>query len=124
MEQILQRYWGLKFCDRRLTISTGSERSKVPSEACLKIFAFGFVACAVVCLAATAIRAQTSQVIAIRAGRLFDSKSGKVAENQVILIEDEKITSVGPADRVQVPAGAQVIDLGKGTVLPGLIDGH
>jgi len=90
----------------------------------LRIFTFRLVACAVVCLAATAIRAQTSQVLAIRAGRLFDSKSGKVAENQVILIEDEKITSVGPADRVQVPAGAQVIDLAKGTVLPGLVDGH
>ena len=90
----------------------------------MRIFGFGFVACAVVCFAATAVHAQTAQVTAIRAGRLFDSKSGKVAENQVILVEEEKITAVGPADRVQIPAGAQVIDLSKGTVLPGLIDGH
>ena len=33
--------------------------------------------CAVVCFAATAVHAQTAQVTAIRAGRLFDSKSGK-----------------------------------------------
>ena len=74
--------------------------------------------------AAATMHAQASPVVAIRAGRLFDSKSGKAAENQIILIEGEKITAVGPADSVQVPAGAQVIDLGKATVLPGLIDGH
>ena len=69
-------------------------------------------------------RAQAPPTIAIRAGRLFDSKSGKLAENQVIFVEGEKITAVGPAASVQIPAGAQVIDLSKATVLPGLIDGH
>jgi len=44
--------------------------------------------------------------------------------NQVVIIRGDKITDVGPADRVQVPAGAQVIDLSRATVLPGLIDGH
>jgi imidazolonepropionase-like amidohydrolase len=68
--------------------------------------------------------AQNSQQIAIRAGRLFDSKSGKVLENQIILVEGEKISAVGPANQVQIPTGAQVIDLSKATVLPGLIDGH
>jgi imidazolonepropionase-like amidohydrolase len=70
------------------------------------------------------MRAQNSQPVAIRAGRLFDSKSGKMLENQVILIDGEKISAVGPSDQVQVPTGAQVIDLSKATVLPGLIDGH
>lgn len=73
---------------------------------------------------ATPARAQAPSVVAIRAGRLFDSKTGKLAENQIILIEGEKITSVGPGDSVQIPPGAQVIDLSKATVLPGLIDGH
>ncbi len=89
----------------------------------LKILALRFAAFALVCFAAMAVHAQT-QVTAIRAGHLFDSRSGKIADNQVILIEDEKITAVGPADRVQVPDGAHVIDLSKATVLPGLIDGH
>jgi len=75
-------------------------------------------------LAAFAAQAQGPTVIAIRAGRVFDSKSGKIADNQVILVEGEKITSVGTAESVQMPAGAQVIDLSKATVLPGLIDGH
>jgi imidazolonepropionase-like amidohydrolase len=90
----------------------------------LKIFWFRFGACALVWFVATAVHAQVPQLIAIRAGRLFDSKSGKVAENQVILVEEERITAVGPADRVQIPPAAQVIDLTKSTVLPGLIDGH
>jgi imidazolonepropionase-like amidohydrolase len=81
---------------------------------------------AIVLLAATAplLRAQNSQPVAIRAGRLFDSKSGKVLENQIILVEGEKISAVGPAEQVQIPAGAQIVDLSKATVLPGLIDGH
>jgi imidazolonepropionase-like amidohydrolase len=74
--------------------------------------------------AATALHAQATQTVAIRAGRLFDSKSGKLTENQIILVQDEKITAVGPADTVQIPSGSQVIDLSKSTVLPGLIDGH
>ncbi len=73
---------------------------------------------------AIASHAQTTGVVAIRAGRLFDSKSGKVAENQIILVEGDKISAVGPANKVQIPAGAKEIDLSKATVLPGLIDGH
>jgi imidazolonepropionase-like amidohydrolase len=72
----------------------------------------------------TALQAQAPKVVAIRAGRLFDSHSGKVSENQIILVEGEKITEAGPAAAIKIPADAQVIDLSKATVLPGLIDGH
>ncbi len=61
---------------------------------------------------------------AIRAGRLFDPKSGTNLANQVILVQGDRITEVGPAAQVQIPAGAKVIDLSKATVLPGLIDRH
>jgi len=74
-------------------------------------------------VAAFSANAQNTTV-AIRAGHLFDSKSGKMLENQIILIEGEKIKAVGSADSVAVPQGAQEIDLSKATVLPGLIDGH
>jgi imidazolonepropionase-like amidohydrolase len=90
----------------------------------LKIVGFRFVLCVLACFATATANAQTQQITAIRAGRLFDSKSGKVSENQIILIEDDKISAVGPADHVQIPPGAQTIDLSKATVLPGLIDGH
>ncbi len=63
-------------------------------------------------------------VIAIRAGRLFDGKSENLLNNQVVLIEGERITEVGPEASVKIPSGAKVIDLSHATVLPGLIDGH
>lgn len=61
---------------------------------------------------------------AIRAGRLFDPKSGTNLTNQVILVRDERVAEVGPAAGVKIPQGAEVIDLSRATVLPGLIDRH
>src|SRR6185312_395605 len=58
------------------------------------------------------------------AGHLFDSKSGTMLANQVVLIDGERITEVGTAARVQIPTGVQAIDLSQATVLPGLIDAH
>jgi imidazolonepropionase-like amidohydrolase len=65
-----------------------------------------------------------AQGVAIRAGRLFDSKSGAMLKDQVILIKGDRITAAGPADRIQIPPGAVVIDFSRATVLPGLIDRH
>ncbi|HEY7338111.1 MAG TPA: amidohydrolase family protein [Bryobacteraceae bacterium] len=62
--------------------------------------------------------------VAIRAGRLFDPKSGTNLSNQTIIVKGDRIAEVGPADRVQIPQGARVIDLRGATVLPGLIDRH
>src|SRR5580658_9458155 len=64
------------------------------------------------------------RAIAVRAGRMFDSKSGQMLANQVVLLFGERITAVGPEAQVKIPPGAQVIDLSQATVLPGLIDGH
>jgi imidazolonepropionase-like amidohydrolase len=64
------------------------------------------------------------QTIAVRAGRLFDSKNGTMLTKQVIVLQGERITDLGPEGQVKIPAGAQVIDLGQATVLPGLIDAH
>jgi imidazolonepropionase-like amidohydrolase len=64
------------------------------------------------------------QMLAVRASRLLDTKTGQIAVRQVILIQGERITEVGPEAQVKIPAGAQVIDLGPATVLPGLVDAH
>jgi imidazolonepropionase-like amidohydrolase len=69
-------------------------------------------------------RADTTRVIAVRAGRLFDVESGRLLEDQVIVIRGDRISEVGPATRVPIPPGAEVIDLRHATVLPGLIDAH
>lgn len=78
----------------------------------------------VVMAIAPVLGAQTPQIIAVRAGRLFDPKLDHLLTNQIVLVEGERITQEGPADSVQIPASAQVIDLSHATLLPGLIDGH
>jgi imidazolonepropionase-like amidohydrolase len=67
-------------------------------------------------------QASPEQVIAIRAGHLFDARSGNLLDNQVVLIEGDRVTDVGA--NLQVPNGARVIDLSAMTVLPGMIDTH
>ena len=61
-------------------------------------------------------------VTAIRAGRLLDPEGGRLLTNQIILVEGTRIREVGP--NVAIPAGAQVIDLSKMTVMPGLVEAH
>jgi imidazolonepropionase-like amidohydrolase len=68
--------------------------------------------------------APAPQTVAVRAGHLFDSKTGTMLANQVIIINGDRITDVGPEAQVKIPTGAQTIDLSGATVLPGLIDAH
>jgi imidazolonepropionase-like amidohydrolase len=60
--------------------------------------------------------------IAIRAGKLFDGKSGDLKENILILIKGNKIVNVG--EKIQIPQNTTMIDLSSMTVMPGLIDAH
>ena len=62
--------------------------------------------------------------IVIRAGSVLDVKTGKALRDTAIVIEGEKIVSVGPASAVPATADATVINLPNATVLPGLIDAH
>ncbi|MFI5093956.1 MAG: amidohydrolase family protein [Candidatus Acidiferrales bacterium] len=66
--------------------------------------------------------AEPAKKIAIRAGRLIDGKSDTPILNALIVIEGDKIISVTPGGTP--PAGAEVIDLSKATVLPGFADVH
>ncbi len=59
---------------------------------------------------------------AIRARRLIDGKSDKPIENALVLIEGEKIVSVTAGGNA--PAGVEVLDLSKATVMPGFMDVH
>lgn len=63
-----------------------------------------------------------AQEVAIRAGRLFDARTGALLTNQIILVKGDRIAEVGAG--VQIPRGARVVDLSAATVLPGMIDTH
>lgn len=63
-----------------------------------------------------------SQTTAIRAGRVVDPETGTVSTNQIILVEKGKIAAIGAG--ISIPANANVIDLSRATVLPGLFDAH
>jgi imidazolonepropionase-like amidohydrolase len=79
--------------------------------------------CATVSLSAqTATPAPTSVVL--RVGKLLDVKTGNTLTNQAIVIEGDKIASVGPAATAKTPTGASTIDIPSATALPGLIDAH
>ena len=81
-----------------------------------------FVGCAgiVALVASMSVFAETTY---IKAGSLFDSRSGKVSKNAVIVVVDEKITEIGGSS-INIPTGAKVIDLSSSFVLPGVMDMH
>ncbi|MFN7942219.1 MAG: amidohydrolase family protein [Thermoanaerobaculia bacterium] len=72
--------------------------------------------------AAETATAKAPAVTAVKAARLFDGRSDGEIRDAVVLVADGKISAVG--SRLAIPAGAQVIDLGDATLLPGFIDAH
>jgi imidazolonepropionase-like amidohydrolase len=60
----------------------------------------------------------------VRAGHLLDVKTGKVLDNQTIVVVGDSIQSIASTASVQAQPADIVIDLGGLTVLPGLIDVH
>jgi len=68
----------------------------------------------------TSAFAQTNTTIALKGARLFDGTSDNVIANATVVVTGNRIVGVN----VPVPAGAQVIDLGDVTLLPGFIDAH
>jgi imidazolonepropionase-like amidohydrolase len=63
-----------------------------------------------------------SHPIVLHAARLLDVKTGRILKPAEILVQNERIIELGSS--VKHPAGAEVIDLGDRTLLPGLIDAH
>ena len=64
----------------------------------------------------------TPAVTVIKAARLFDGKGDASVPDGVVIVEGTRIRAAG--SRLAVPAGAQVVDLGDATILPGFIDAH
>jgi len=62
--------------------------------------------------------------VVVHAGHVLDVKTGNTLNDQVIVIEGDKIVSVGPASSAKADPGAETVNLPNATVLPGLIDSH
>jgi len=88
---------------------------------CTKLLAL--LIAAVICTAPAAAQPSGS-VTLVKAGRLLDPRTGNVLTPAAVLVEGDKVKQVGLASQMSVPAGANLIDLGAATLLPGLIDGH
>lgn len=85
--------------------------------------AFALPALLLACAGAWAADAAPApKITAVKAAHMLDVRSGAMVEQAVVLIADDRITAAG--SKLAIPAGAQVIDLGNKTLLPGLIDMH
>ena len=92
-----------------------------------KGFVSGGLAVAVVYVMYASLAAQEKasappKKFAIRAGRLIDGKADNPVANALIVVEGDRIVSVTAGGAP--PAGAELIDLSKATVLPGFADVH
>src|SRR5271168_1269883 len=70
------------------------------------------------------IRAQqpASKTYVLKAARMFDGKSNTITRPGLVVVSNGKIVGVG--EGASIPVGAEVIDLGDATLLPGFIDAH
>ncbi len=64
----------------------------------------------------------TAAPIVLKAARMYDGKSAELTTPGMVVIAGNKIISV--ATRAKIPTGAQIIDLGDATLLPGFMDAH
>jgi imidazolonepropionase-like amidohydrolase len=74
------------------------------------------------CAAQTQSQPASQPAIVLHAARLLDVKNGRMVRPGEVLVQGERIVEAGSA--VKHPSGAEVIDLGDRTLLPGLIDAH
>jgi imidazolonepropionase-like amidohydrolase len=70
------------------------------------------------------MRSKPVNTTAITGGRVWEGTNAAPIEDGVVVIEDDRITAVGPRGQTPVPADATLIDAAGATVLPGLCDVH
>lgn len=71
-----------------------------------------------------AFSVQAQDKIAFVGGTLIDGRGTPPIQNATVVVEGNRITAAGPANKVSVPAGARQIRIKGKTILPGLIDTH
>src|SRR5262252_11077560 len=68
--------------------------------------------------------AQNPTALVILGGTLIDATGKPPLEDAVIVVQGERIKSVGKRGEIAIPKGSRIIDVKGKTILPGLIDGH
>ena len=63
-------------------------------------------------------------IVALTDVQLIDGTGGPPKTGQTVLVREGRIAAVGPADEVTIPEGAEVLELGGHTVIPGLVGLH
>ena len=67
---------------------------------------------------------QPSGSIALVGARIVAMDGDRVIENGTVVVDENRITAVGPSDSVSVPSGATRIDVSGRTIIPGIVDVH
>ncbi|MFS4418115.1 amidohydrolase family protein [Maribacter sp. 2307ULW6-5] len=62
--------------------------------------------------------------IAFTNARIITMENGEVIENGTLVVANNKIAALGPAETVKVPANARIMDASGKTIMPGLVDAH
>ncbi len=71
---------------------------------------------------AGAVATPASEVVVLRAARMFDGTSDRTVPDGVVVVRDGRIVAAGSG--LAAPEGARMLDLGDATLLPGFIDAH
>jgi len=82
----------------------------------------GALVLALLCAGSSSAQERSAPAVLVRAGNLFDSESGRMVGARDILVREGVIAAVAP--RLETPPGAELVDLRRCAVLPGLIDAH
>jgi imidazolonepropionase-like amidohydrolase len=88
----------------------------------MRRFAALVALCMLAAIPAVGQQKKAGKTYALKAARMFDGKSEALTTPGLVVVTDGKISGVGVG--ATVPAGAEVIDLGDATLLPGFIDAH
>jgi imidazolonepropionase-like amidohydrolase len=60
----------------------------------------------------------------LKAAALVDTERGRLIQNPALVISGNRIVKVGTHSTLEVPEGAEIVDMGEQTLLPGLMDMH
>lgn len=85
------------------------------SLACLLTLWFVFFSCGAI---------KAAERLALAHGRIIDGTGANAIPDGIILVEDGRISALGRWGDVDVPPGAEVVDVKGKIVLPGIVDSH